>query len=540
MPAGCRRTASVLLLLLLGGMGAAWALDRSRVDAAGADEVGRALYLEGRRPDGTPLLARRSGGVAVSGAQAACVNCHRRSGLGGTEGLSHVPPVTGDALLQSQPPGKGPSATGRGRPAYTRAALLRALQEGVDPAGRTLHYLMPRYDLDDREVRGLLRYLGALPIDRFRPDENGSLHFATVFTPDVPAGSRRAIRDVLQACFGEHNAGRAPERGRRKLAADMSLRRPLPWELHVWDLQGPRSTWDAQLADHARGQPVLALVGGAGAGHWAPVHGYCERTGLPCLFPHVELPVDSPAAFSALYLSKGALLEAGLIARHLAPARPEGRVVQVLRESDDTARAAARALDRLLESDRVAHETLVLGRGPASPGPLLPQMSERDSLVLWLRPEDLADLKAEPAPAARVFVSATLAARDAVPLPPGWKARALMAYPFELPEVRSAAMERIKGWMRGKGLVPQDERAEGDAYLACTALRMGMQDSESHPGRDYLLEKIESNIERWPVLGLYPRPTLGPGQRFASKTGYIVRFDAETGQWVPVGERSAP
>ena len=38
-----------------------------------------------------------------------------------------------------------------------------------------------------------------------------------------------------------------------------------------------------------------------------------------------------------------------------------------------------------------------------------------------------------------------------------------------------------------------------------------------------LLEKIETNIERWPVLGLYPRLTLGPGQRFASKTGYVVR-----------------
>jgi hypothetical protein len=166
--------------------------------------------------------------------------------------------------------------------------------------------------------------------------------------------------------------------------------------------------------------------------------------------------------------------------------------------------------------------------------------SAQDSLVLWLRPEDLGRLAAPPASAAQVFVSATLAGQDAVPLPPAWKARALMAYPFELPQVRLARMQRMAAWFRNQGLVLEDERVQADAYLACTALRTGMQDSEGHPGRDYLLEKIEANIERWPVLGVYPRLTLGPGQRFASKTGYVVRFDADSGQLTPIGERAAP
>ena len=478
--------------------------------------------------------------MVVTGEQAACVSCHRRSGLGSTEGLSHIPPVSGEALLRMQPPGKGPSATGNGRPAYTPATLLRALHEGVDPAGRELDWLMPRYELADAEVRGLLRYLDTLPRARVRPDEAGPLHFATVFTPGVPARSRQAMLEVLQACFDEHNAVRAPERGRRKLAADMSLRRPRAWELHAWDLQGPQGTWDAQLAAHAQAQLVSALVGGVGAGTWAPVHGYCERTGLPCLFPHLDQPVDSPVAFSALYLSKGVTLEAGLIAQQLARSLSKGRVVQRVLGSDGAARSAAQALGEMLDAQHLAHETWVLLDNAALPAKRLAQLSADDSIVLWLRPGLLATLGAEPAPAARVFLSGTLATRDDVPLAPGWKARAFMAYPFELPQVRSASTERLRDWIRGKGLVPQEERIQADAHLACSALRSGMQDSESHPAPDYLLEKIESNIERWPLLALYPRPSLGPGQRFASKTGYVVRFDADSGQLLPVGERSSP
>jgi len=536
MPITFRTVVGMLLLALAAQAGAAG--DTS----APGDLVarGRALYLEGRRADGLPLVAGRAGGLVLTGAEAACVSCHRRSGMGGAEGRSYIPPVTAAALFNAMPTGKGASAIGDGRPAYAEASLGHALREGVDASGRRLDYLMPRYRLDDQEVGALHAYLRTLP--QARAADAGTVHFATVIAPGATAQRSEAMVGVLQACFDEHNAGPQPELGRHKLAPGMSQREGRKWQLHVWQLQGPQEGWEAQLAQRAGEQPVFALVGGVGGAQWAPVHGFCERAGVPCLFPHLEAAPAATGGFYPLYLGQGAVLEAALVARHLAQ-QPGGaaRVTQVLREHDASAEAAAAALRQSLAGAGIASAELRIPVQAALRSDRFAAVQAQDTLVLWLRPDDLQRLGELAPMGSQVFVSATLAARDEVPLPAAWKERTLMAYPYELPQQRTARTAPMRQWLAQRGLALTDERVQGDAYVACKALRTAMLEAEDHLGRDYFVERVETDMERSNATGLYPRLALGIGQRFASKTGYLVRFDdASRGGLAAVGERVAP
>ena len=47
--------------------------------------------------------------------------------------------------------------------------------------------------------------------------------------------------------------------------------------------------------------------------------------------------------------------------------------------------------------------------------------------------------------------------------------------------------------------------------------------------RDFLLERVEVMLDSRIVNGYYTRLGLAPGQRFASKGGYLVRFLDPTG-----------
>ncbi|XHO06943.1 hypothetical protein ACEQUB_p00189 (plasmid) [Ralstonia syzygii] len=62
-------------------------------------DPGETIFRQGILPSGAPLVATRDGGMRMEGAAGACVNCHRRSGLGAKSGLASIPPVTGRYLF---------------------------------------------------------------------------------------------------------------------------------------------------------------------------------------------------------------------------------------------------------------------------------------------------------------------------------------------------------------------------------------------------------------------------------------------------------
>jgi len=258
------------------------------------------------------------------------------------------------------------------------------------------------------------------------------------------------------------------------------------------------------------------------------VHRFCEAVSLPCIFPNVDLPVVSETDVYSLYYSRGVLLEADLLASRLETldARAQ-RVVQVYR-ADDVGRAAAEALQRKLSKSGIQTVERPLTR-PRALAAVLQSVRPGDAVVLWLRPDDIAALPLMPPRGSRVFMSGVMGGLDAAPLPGAWRAAIRMTYPVELPEKRTVVVDYALGWLAHKGIPVRDERVQIDTYVACSISFEALNRMSGSFSPDYLVERLENTLDHDIVTGYYPRLSMAPKERFASKGGYIVHFSGGGG-----------
>ena len=512
-------------------------------------DPGAAIYRLGVLPSGQPLVGKREEGEPARGAAAACVNCHRRSGLGTVEGQSLVPPIIGTYLFKSRQliieDPNTPHIQGYlpNRSAYTDATLAAAIRSGITPNGRVLSYLMPRYALDAAAMHSLIGYLrtfGSQPTPGVSSD---TLEFATVIAADADPVAKAAMLDVLKHFIEGQNrliaGGTPPLHANRAIMYRVTRR----WNLHIWELSGPAASWPAQLQAKYAAQPVYALLSGLGGRDWTPVHRFCESNGIPCLLPNVDLPVVAEADFYPIYFSRGVLLEADLFAvrlRELARAGGVRRVVQVFARDDIGADAAA-ALQASLAAGGTAGELdgLAPGELRARLPSILADLKPDDALVLWLKSEDVAALPAQPPASAHVFLSGLMGGMENAPLPAAWREASRLSYLFDLPDARHARMVPAYSWLKINGVPLVAERVQIHTYLACVIAAETLGHMLDSFVRDFLNERLEMMVSRRLTNAYYPHLGLAPGQRFASKGGYLVRFaDADgariqaDGEWV--------
>lgn len=515
-------TALLAALALVAGTGLA-------ASAQAAPSAGETIYRLGKLSDGAPLRGAREAGVTAEGAQAACVSCHQHSGLGMREGKVSVPPITGQYLFHPRISGEeGGSdlpfveSMHGNRDPYTDESLAKAIRAGVDPGGRPLSYLMPRYALDEAAMRELITYLKSMTRQRQPGVGDNELVFATVATPDADPVKRELVLQVVRQYFGDKNRVTRFETPRVRSARPMMFRVQRHWRLVEWQLKGPAAGWEEQLRALQKRDPVLAVISGIGGQDFAPVRGFCEHDRVPCLFPNVEWPVAETGDFYTIYLNDGVRLEARLLAKALAD-KPPQRVVQVFRAGDVGERAARELSRRLPESVAREPRRLPAAGGAAELRSIIAGARRGDALVLWLRAADLGKLGAPPAEATPYF-SSILAGLDGASLAPEWRSVAHMAYTVDLPMRRQVRMDYQLGWFRLRQVPVSDLRLQSDTLLSCglVAETLGHMVDTFVP--EYLVERLSSQIDHRILTAMYPHLTLGIGQSFASKGGYVVHF----------------
>lgn len=561
----------------------------TNVPSAAEVAAGRKIYEEGVLSAGGELVGRRLDGTVARGRDAACVNCHRPSGMGQVEADIQVPPITarflfpeaGERPLATMDPRIGKRMSLR-RPAHTDDTLAAAIREGRSSAGTQLGPLMPRYELGERDVQALVAYLHTLSAHNSPGIEDRTVRFATVITPGVEPARKQVFLDMLRVAIQQKNGSTVVGKAMRRhmvTAAELVLGTENKWALDVWELKGPPETWMEQLEGYYRIAPPFALISGLSNSTWEPVEAFCENERIPCWFPSIPVapPRDTPPRYS-IYFSQGLSLEAKALAREVVRAQRGGTIWQVVRGDDAGARAALdfeRDVQALASDHAPVVQTIDVRQWqPEQASEALAQrlqgVSRGDAVIWWLRATDLEHFKqALAASPERRFASGVLVGGSPARVPESLRKDLRLAFPYELPAKREGNLGYMYVWLKLRRIPVVDEAMQSELYFALNFLTDTMAEMLDNLHRDYMLERAENMISQREArkaedetrdqmlvrprvrnipmnasiprpkyapgyaehaaglregTTIYPRLSLGPGQRYASKGAYIVRF----------------
>lgn len=484
----------------------------------------------------------RDASVQLPVQQAACVSCHRPSGLGSFEGNLAVPPIAGSLLFAPFDAATTHryawTSTLRVRPAYTEASLAQLLRTGRTPDGLTISAVMPRYELRSDEVAALAAHLNTLTGSLAPGVTETSVTFATITTPDVPGSEVAELLATLNRFVTHRNANTRGETARRgsALRNEQSMyRRHRNWQLRHWALSGAPDTWGAQLQAFYAREPVFAVLSGVGDQSWQPVHEFCAAQRVPCLLPTVALPPQDQNFYS-VYLSRGLIGQAQAAARHLLEMEPvpdevlvlageaPNEQVQAQQVAAALAEVFAQGLTEGLAQSRVRVRQAKSWRADAA---------DRVAIVSALPAQQIAKRREgrdTAAQAAAVFVLTGMTPIGAVdsadftgaaPTAPAW---------WVTDQLHGAAarqqLQRANAWFHANGLTDSGVVAR-NALLAATVAVESLMHADEKFSREYCIEKLEHTLENMPALTAYPRLAIGPRQRFAAKQVMLVPLAAE-------------
>jgi len=516
--------------------------------------LGERMYREGVLPSGKPMQAIVQGDIPVDGTSFTCVSCHQRSGLGSFEGGVVTPPTNGRSLYEPlYMIYKGFKVTSAPplRPAYTDESLASVLRSGIDPAGRVLNRIMPRYMIEEADMTILISYLKSLSSE-FSPGVSDSdIHFATVITDDTPPDERDAMLAPLKYYISTKNKQAKvyeTDMSQARMAGAMLLSRKvarMTLSLSRWILKGPPDTWRTQLEEYYRKEPVFALLGGISKGEWGPVHSFSEDNRIPCILPITDFPVISDTDWYTLYFSKGFYLEGESAARYLngmdKPFKDES-LVMIVRNSREGRALYAGFKETWEGLGRRLPLTVTLNEGEALTDKRFKQVLDEakpDVAVIWDGPEAQPAIEALSGSKSRpevVMVSSGFLGKSMWALKEEARPFTYITYPFRLDEneirynVSLPAMADMK-------LTERLQRILKQSYITTLVLTQALMDMNGQYYRDNLLDSIgmsrnaggmasmsmggEVPEETFP---LYKRLSFAAGQRYASKGCYIVQL----------------
>ena len=277
---------SLVITIALSGESGAWQDPLTPVE-----RLGRSIYHQGRAESGLELFVSFAG---VDGELSAtlfrCIQCHGIEGKGTEEGGLRVPPLTPPFLRGSHESRQ----TGQLRVAYTDQTLARAITQGIDAVGESLHSGMPRYHLTDRQAIAVVAYLNKIGTD----DDTDPGVTATTITVGAAlplSGPLASIGQDAQSVLDGYLRN-VNERG-GIYGRQIRL---------VVEDSGQEVSQEAATERLIKAKQVFALVGSFESGDTSKAHSLLERTQVPSIGPLALSPqISDPPNPYVFYMLSG-------------------------------------------------------------------------------------------------------------------------------------------------------------------------------------------------------------------------------------------
>ena len=520
--------------------------------------AGKNIYLHGKLSSGEDVIATTVGDVQLTGEQAACVNCHRHSGLGSSEGSTIAPAITGEILFSEQKikahryqPLTKQAAYELDRPAYTENSLKNTLMSGVDINGKPLELLMPRYTFAENDYKHLYAYLNSLSINNAGVTDT-TLHIATIIDERVSTDKINTLLSTLERYISDLNAGTRRETERTAQAPiqkEWLYQGYRKYKLHVWKLTGEPDSWQQQLNNYYDKTPVFAVVSGISKDSWNSIDKFCNTREVPCILPNTKTPGYSADNFYTLYFDAGPYNDASVIARYFKNNTIENNEADNIVQLYDAAsysEIARNTLHEEITSNEIHNITSVsLDTINSKKGIDQYIKNKNTTVIIWSESLDSAlveDLSSNKNKIKSVFIPYYLATSS--------KTRKKLekigidiftSYPYVKPSREARATIRSSAWAKSRKIDTTEKVVFTNTFTAIKTLMNAIKHTRSHFNRAYIIELIEHKLDKAVLTGMYPKLTIGPNQRYASRGGFIMKVpDDVSAPLQPVSEWLLP
>jgi ABC-type branched-subunit amino acid transport system substrate-binding protein len=492
------RIKSGFFFIFLACSGTGWSND---------EPAGRRLYLEGITPSGEPLRALIGlGQMPLSGQAVACGNCHGADGKGRAEGGVLPAPIGWEEL--TKPYGHSHPG-GRRHGPFNEANFLRAVNEGLDPAGNRLDWAMPRYALSRGDAEVLIAHLNRLGEQRSPGVGDATLRIGTILPDPKRLPAAAAMRAALSAYLQTVN--RAGGLHQRKL------------ELAVaGDYREARQRFGAE--------PVFALVSPFEPEHDTELRALVEEAHVPVVGALTGAAPAAPDRDSLVFhVMPGPAEQAAVLvdfaARRAGGAPLRGAVVASGAPADDLAAQAALRRCATRSCGNLARIGWYAARFDAV-DTVRRLKGERRAQVFFFGTQEEFERLLEAASRAAdsswrpSFHAAGSLARAALAAPERFPGEVFLAFP-SLPAGR--ALQELR---REFDLPAQYEAAQATVLAAAAVLVEALRRAGRDLSRERFVRALES-LNNYDPGGFGPAVSFGPDRRNGVRGGYVIAVGRE-------------